>query len=914
MSSLEARLIGPFRIYRDGAETVLPFKKAYGLLAYVLVNRRVQRARLEELFWGDFDRPRASGSLRNALYELKRYLSDGAIRTDRLWVIRGDGWNVDLDLLVEGAFSQVPQGDFLEGLSLPDCPAFEEWVESMRMDVAERVRRSLLRGPWDAERLSELWGLFNRAPCDEELALGLMDCLAHLGRPGEALRTFARLKRALNEEGEEPSQEAVHLKDRLVGLMMERSNLVGRGLELRRVLEFAGSSGPAALWVFGQAGVGKTSFARELARLCGVPSLWARPVMGKLPLWPFEDLLRGLVAKGLMDGEASSSPLFLRLGQVFPSLGVRASDFQPVDSRSIGAMVFHLLSTVCRRSFGLWVFFDDLHRFDEASMDALEGFLGSMDSRCGIRVGLISRPRAGSMGRLLRSLMMRGDLKVLEMELEPLSQEDTGELFRRLSRRTLGEAELLDLYDRTCGVPLFVEEAAKGPSIGGQTFVGAVEGLMGELSGDEWSVMEALAVLDGPVGLEELKAIALPGREGFPFLKVLNSLEGLRLIRVEEGPDGPAVDVYHGLFRECIYLSMEASRRMELHAMAGEAFRSKEDPFSSMRAAHHMRKGGNLRGEIEVRLRDLERHMELHYELFPLLPDHLLGPSSFYGAREATEEMLEECRSLMSAIGAGDDLASRYMMLKGGFLLWWGEYHRGLGMTSRGAEMALRAGDLDVLAGCLRRLGYFYIQVEDPAMLEETALKLRDIKARLPLKGLSLRFMGLSRMFSGRLGEALRLFEASAGEFEMLSEMGVPHELNRLAAGIYGGECLFLLGRLDEGIARVMECLGSVRSRGFMRVEPFVLSVLARLKYLAGDLEGAFAHAEEALGIFSSMPWVRDDGPVLAVAALHRGLQGRMEEAAGLMRRAVNALSIGKPSWRVFVEELRRRMGSAGGF
>jgi len=909
MSSLEARLMGPFRIYMDGTETALPFKKAYGLLAYVLVNRRVQRTRLEDMFWGDYDSNRASGSLRNALYELKRHLPQGAVLVDRLWVIRGEGWKVDLDGVLQGSFPPFPRGEFLEGLSLPDCPLFEEWVESMRMDLSERVRRFLLAGSrdhGDQVRLSGLWGLFNRSPWDEHLALGLMDCLVALGRPGDALRVFSRLRAALNDEGDEPSEDSVALRDRAVALMMERSSLVGRDLELRRALEVAGASDPAVLWFFGQAGVGKTSFAKELARLYGAPALWARPVMGKLPLWPFEDLLRGLMAKDLMDREALSSPLLMRLGQVFPSLGVRRSDFQPVDSRSIGVMVFQLLGMVCRGNRGLWVIFDDLHRFDEASMDALEGFLSNMTPRCGIRVALISRRGDGPLRRFLRSLKMRGDLGLLEVELEPLSPQDTGKLFERLSQRALGEAELAELYSRTAGVPLFVEDAAKGASSVGQMFVGAVEGLMGDLADDEWSLMEVLAVLDGPVGLEELRSIA--SLEGQGFMKALGSLETLRLIRIEDGPEGPLVDVYHGLFRECIYLSMDVSRRMELHALAGEVFCRKEDPFSSMRAAHHMRKGGNLKGELEVRLKDLERHMELHYELFPLLPDSLLGPSSFYGTREATEEMLEECRSLMSAIGVGDELASRYAMIKGGFLLWWGEYQRGVEMTARGAEMSMKAGDLDVLAGCLRRLGYFYIQVENPVRLEEAALKLRDLKPRsIPLKGLSLRFMGLSRMFSLDLHGALRFFEESAAEFEMLTEMGSPHELNRLAAGIYEGECLFLLGRRGDGMARVQECLEAVRSRGFMRVEPFALSVLVRLKYLAGDMDGAFGHAEEALGIFSAMPWVRHDPSVLAVAALHRGLEGRMEEAGALIDRSLSALSIGKPSWRRFVQEVLLR-------
>ena len=121
MRPMKARLLGPMALWSHGEGVHLPFKKAYGLLAYVLVNRRVHRDRLMDLLWGDVDRVKASGSLRNALYEIRRHLPPEALVPRRLWVEWGPGWEVDLDLLEEGRLPPEA-GDFLEGFSLPECP------------------------------------------------------------------------------------------------------------------------------------------------------------------------------------------------------------------------------------------------------------------------------------------------------------------------------------------------------------------------------------------------------------------------------------------------------------------------------------------------------------------------------------------------------------------------------------------------------------------------------------------------------------------------------------------------------------------------------------------------------------------------------------------------------------------------
>ena len=130
---------------------------------------------------------------------------------------------------LETAFA-LYRGPFLEGLSLPDSAAYEEWVLVMR----ERWQRQAM----DAlQRLSAHWeqrGEYERAlqharrqvelePWDEAAQRAVMRLLALSGQRSAALAQYEVCVRALAEElGVEPSAETMTLYRRI------RDETVGR--------------------------------------------------------------------------------------------------------------------------------------------------------------------------------------------------------------------------------------------------------------------------------------------------------------------------------------------------------------------------------------------------------------------------------------------------------------------------------------------------------------------------------------------------------------------------------------------------------------------------------------------------------------------------------------------------------------
>jgi len=159
--ALQVHVLGSFAVSRHQTRLPLPrSKKTRALLAYLAVtNRAHSRDRLCAMFWPIPDDPRAA--LRWSLSRLRPLVDDRDCRriiADRESV-RVDlaGANVDLlslrgiarngvdafatDVLCQAA--EALEGEFLEGLELPDCLEFQSWCTGER-EAARRLRAQVL--------------------------------------------------------------------------------------------------------------------------------------------------------------------------------------------------------------------------------------------------------------------------------------------------------------------------------------------------------------------------------------------------------------------------------------------------------------------------------------------------------------------------------------------------------------------------------------------------------------------------------------------------------------------------------------------------------------------------------------------------------------------------------------------------
>jgi len=298
MPHLSVRLFGPLEVTLDG-EAVTAFKsdKARALLAYLVVEaeRPHRREKLAGLLWPEWPERAARGNLRRVLANLRLAIGDHQATPLFLHISRetiqfnsaSDAW-VDVTAFTElleakGNLQQLIgqleeavslyQGDFLEGFSIPDSAAFEEWALLSR----ERFRRLVMvalhrlgrcheqRGDYESA-LRHAWRQVELEPWQEEGHQQVMRLLALNGQRGAALAQYEACRRALAEElGVEPAEETTKLYEQI------RDGELSRGAEERRGRGEFVAAPPAFLTSAPPPPTTPAPFVareRELARLC----------------------------------------------------------------------------------------------------------------------------------------------------------------------------------------------------------------------------------------------------------------------------------------------------------------------------------------------------------------------------------------------------------------------------------------------------------------------------------------------------------------------------------------------------------------------------------------------------------------------------------------------------------------------
>jgi DNA-binding SARP family transcriptional activator len=262
MARVSVQLMGTFRVMLDG-DPVAGFvsDKVRALLAYLAVEggQPQRREFLAGLLWGDYPERSARASLRNALANLRQVIGDHDAQPPYLRITpqaiqlhpEGDVW-VDViafTQLVDGtgdrqmhreqrtdqleAAVSLYQGSFLEGFSVADSAAFEEWALLVREQLQRRMLVALQALVEQYERRGDLERALEYArrevelePYPEAAQRQLMRLLALNGQRELALAQYERHCRLLATDlGVTPGQETVRLYEGI----RDKEDLTGLG-------------------------------------------------------------------------------------------------------------------------------------------------------------------------------------------------------------------------------------------------------------------------------------------------------------------------------------------------------------------------------------------------------------------------------------------------------------------------------------------------------------------------------------------------------------------------------------------------------------------------------------------------------------------------------------------------------------
>jgi DNA-binding CsgD family transcriptional regulator len=365
-----------------------------------------------------------------------------------------------------------------------------------------------------------------------------------------------------------------------VETMATVAELVGRAherAELSGALEACRNGRGGLVLIGGEAGVGKTRLAHEvvgfhsLLVLNGDATQQATPAYG-----PIVAALRSYLRR-VPGGLDDCGPLTPYLGLLLPELGAGP----PAADRATVLEALGHAFVATARDQPVVVVLDDLQWADDTTLtDVLPLLAGALEQERVLVIGVYRSdeiPRGHALRRLRRELRRRGRLR--ELLLEPLDRESTSELAAGILGNAPSRALSAMLFDRTQGMPFFVEELAAALAAGGRVQAGrrGLELARGEEIPVPETVRDAILLRASQLSDRARELLEVAAVVGVRFdLELVTELaddaalsEAVESGLVREAEAGEAC-FRHALTREAVYGDIPWTRRRTLHRRLAE--------------------------------------------------------------------------------------------------------------------------------------------------------------------------------------------------------------------------------------------------------------------------------------------------------------------------------------------------------
>jgi len=298
-AKLELSFLGTIAIILNGERVSgqIP-AKSQALLCYLAVTGSIHsRQKLAGLLWGDKPEAQAKANLRKSLSDLRRLFGDAASITRHTVAFNRNGayW-LDVEVLESalakeaadsetlralGEAVELYRGEFLEGFSVRQAAAFEEWVLGERERLRQLVLQALHRLSVACTERGELAAaikytnrLLALEPWQEEAHRQLMILLGRSGQRSAALAQYETCRQILADElGAEPVPETQALYHQIKtrreaaphNLPPQATPFVGRRAELAQIARHLRQTDCRLLTLIGTGGIGKTRLALQAA-------------------------------------------------------------------------------------------------------------------------------------------------------------------------------------------------------------------------------------------------------------------------------------------------------------------------------------------------------------------------------------------------------------------------------------------------------------------------------------------------------------------------------------------------------------------------------------------------------------------------------------------------------------------------
>ncbi len=519
---LNLKFLGSPEITLDGKPLKFATRKALALFAYLVIESGVHpREKLMTIFWPESETPLAQSALRNTLARIKDALRGVSeplrLDGDRVGFNNALASSLDLELVARSLADTQPaklappaivllesavlssRGPFMDGLSLPDAPAFDEWLTIQRTNWGHR--QNLVYDHLSLHQLENhliqpaietviRWIVLDRL---NEIAYQRLMRLHFLnGDRSAALQTYETCRAVLEKElGVLPSVETeeslTYIRASEAPARVAESDaeareafhvpFVGRSHEyqgLVRSFQLVKKGKPQVAVISGESGIGKTRLADEFLKWAGTEGadvLHGRAFETSAQLLAYQPIIDALRER--LDRENAPEDLLddawlAELTRILPELRERYPDLpSPIgDDSTARTRLFEAIARLAEalsvRHPLIWLV-DDLQWADTETLELLRYLSRNWrKDNSPILLLILMRSEALGHGTKQRDWMsgLTRDINVTRFALTPVLASDIQEMIQALAGdHAEGVSELSAWFTaETAGQPFFITE------------------------------------------------------------------------------------------------------------------------------------------------------------------------------------------------------------------------------------------------------------------------------------------------------------------------------------------------------------------------------------------------------------------------------------------------------------------------
>ncbi|WP_281218205.1 ATP-binding protein [Nocardia gamkensis] len=370
---------------------------------------------------------------------------------------------------------------------------------------------------------------------------------------------------------------------------------MGRAAELAALQDAHGEPTVHTVLVGGEAGIGKSRLVAEFGTRLGArtavlsgrcPEFGAKGV----PFTPFVAVMRALLRDQGAEALAALLPAKPALARWLPELAARSGAAE-IDTDRI--RLFGEILTVleqCSMNRPLVVVLEDLHWADEAGLELLAFLVANIAEGDLFLVGTYRPADSGPLRKLVGGL--RRDPGVRLLSPAPLTRHEVGRQLAALRGREPEPGTIGRIFERSKGIPLFVEALGPAPEDTPAELSELLLGHLSDLPDRTASVLRLAAAAGSPVR-HTLLAAASDLAEDALTAALHQLIDQQFLVPTDTG-----YQFRHVLIRDAVYDDLLPAQRKGLHSRLSRALaalrKQEPDKCPSGELAYHAHAAGEL--------------------------------------------------------------------------------------------------------------------------------------------------------------------------------------------------------------------------------------------------------------------------------------------------------------------------------